>query len=302
MPLILNRDLPVYQMLLSENPKMLYDENLPQPEQVHDIVILNLMSDKIDTELQFLRCLGAVRQFIRVDFMRQVSYRSANQDEKYLQRFYLSLEEVRNRHYDAMIITGAPLEHIPNEETLFWDEFCRILDWSRTNVHSVMYTCWGSFGGVHYDFGISKTNLYKKYSGVYNLKIHHLDEPLFYGCGSDLCMPISRATDMDIDAVTKNPNLILLASALNGTPVCLKTVDSRRFYITGHPEYGRDRLAFEYERDRAKKYAWEVPFPSNYFPNDDPTQTPTDRWIEFSKKIFCNWMDFYVDKTTAINR
>lgn len=297
MPLILNHELPVYRILLEECPEILAEENSLQAEPVHNILLLNLMSDKIGTEVFYLRCLGAARQLIRVDFMRQVSYRSPNQDEAYLQRFYLSLEDVRERHYDAMILSGAPIEHIPNEETLFWEEFCRILDWSRTNVHSVMYNCWSAFAGAYYDFGIPKTKLYRKYLGIYDLQIHCPEDPLFYGCGPDLCMPISRATDMDIDAVLKNPDLILLASALHDTPVCLKSADNRRIYITGHPEYDRDRLAFEYERDRGKKYAWEVPFPCNYFPDDDVTQTPTDRWIATSRQLFRNWMDFYVDKT-----
>lgn len=302
MPLLLNHDMPVYRALLAESPELLADERALQTQQVHNLLFLNLMSDKIGTELQYLRCLGAARQVIRVDFMRQVTYRSPTQDEAYLHRFYLSLEDVRNRHYDAMLLSGAPIEHLASEETIFWDEFCRILDWSRTNVHSVMYNCWSAFSGVYYDYGIPKVNLDKKYFGIYSLQLCRPDEPLFAGCGPDLCAPLSRATDMDVEAVLKNPDLILLATAANGTPFCLKSSDSRRFYITGHPEYDRDRLAFEYERDRVKEYAWEVPFPVHYFPNDDETQAPIDRWSACCRQLFFNWLDYYVDKTTALNR
>lgn len=302
MPLLLDHNLPAYQTLLADCPEILAEEGAPPSEPVHDLLILNLMSDKIGTELQYLHCFSTARQWIRVDFMRQDSYRSPSQDEAYLQQFYLSLEDVRDRHYDAMILTGAPLEHVPIEETLFWDEFCRILDWSRTHVHSVMYNCWSAYGGLYYDFGVAKTKLPRKYSGIYDLQLHCPDEPLFAGCGPDLCVPLSRATDMDMDTVLKNPDLIILASAGDDSPVYLKSADNRRFYVTGHPEYDRDRLAFEYERDRVKTYAWETPFPCSYFPNDDITQTPTDRWIPSTKQMFRNWMDFYVDKTTGINR
>lgn len=302
MPLILNHNLPVYRLLLEESPELLAEEGSVPEEQVHDLLLFNLMADKVGTELQYLRCLGSARQYIRVDFLRQISYRSSKRDEAYLQQFYMSLEDVRNRHYDAMIITGAPLEHVSLEDTFFWQEFCRILDWSRTNVHSVFHSCWSSFGGLYYDFGIAKTSLAKKYLGIYDLHIHTPEEPLFFGCDADMCVPLSRATDMDRDAIRSNPDLLLLASAADGTPVYLKSSDNRRFYITGHPEYDRERLAFEYERDREKEYAWEISIPCNYFPNDDITQTPTDRWIPYSKQVFRNWMDFYVDKTSAANR
>lgn len=302
MPLILNHDLPVYRLLLEECPQLLADEGSVREEQIHELLLFNLMSDKIGTELQYLRCLGAARQYIRVDFLRQTSYRASGRDEEYLRQFYSSLEEVRSRHYDAMIITGAPLEHISCEETFFWEEFCRVLDWSRSNVRSVLHCCWGAFAGLYYDFGVAKTNLPEKYLGIYDLHIHRPQEPLFVGCGPDMCIPLSRATDMDMDDVRNNPDLIVLASAAEGTPVYLKASDDRRFYITGHPEYERDRLAFEYERDRGKEYLWKVPLPRNYFPNDDLTQTPTECWLPFSKQVFCNWMDFYVDKASAINR
>lgn len=302
MPLLLNHDMPVYRMLLAECPEILADEASARSEQVHDLLLLNLMSDKVGAELQYLRCLGSARQLIRVDFMRQDSFRSSARDDEYLQRFYLSLEDVRDRHYDAMIMTGAPLEHIPFENVFFWEEFCRILKWSRANVHSVLHSCWSAFGGVYYDFGVAKINLDEKYSGIYDLHIHHPEEPLLVGCGSDICVPLSRASDMDTDAARQHPELIILASAANGTPVYLKSSDNRRFYITGHPEYDRDRLALEYERDRDKEYAWKNPFPCNYFPSDDVTKTPTDRWIASGRQIFRNWMEFYVDKTTAVNR
>lgn len=302
MPLILNHDLPVYTQLRAQCPEVLAEEGTYTEEQVHSLLLFNLMTDKIGTELQYLRCLGAARQFIRVEFLRQVTYRSQRQNEGYLQRFYLTPKDIYPRKFDAMIITGAPLERITCEDTLYWEEFCKVLDWSKTNVHSLFAGCWGAFASVYREYGVAKTDLPEKLSGIYDLQVFAPDEPLFRGCGDKIPTPLSRATDMDLEAVMNCPELILLASAENGSPVYLKSRDSRRFYVTGHPEYDRDRLAFEYQRDRDKTFEWQTHLPQNYFPGDDPTRTPYEHWIEPSRLLFCNWLDFYVDRKTAINR
>lgn len=302
MPLILNKDLPVYTQLRAQCPEVLAEEGTYEEDEVLHLLLFNLMTDKVGTELQYLRCLGTARQFIQVEFLRQVTYRSQRQNEGYLQRFYLTPKDIYPRKFDAMIITGAPLERITCEDTLYWEEFCQVLDWSMTNVHSLFAGCWGAFASVYREYGVAKTDLAKKLLGIYELQVFEPEEPLFRGCGEPLYTPLSRATDMDLEAVKNCPDLILLASADNGSPVFLKSRDSRRFYVTGHPEYDRERLAFEYERDRDKIYDWETPLPQNYFPNDDPTQTPFDQWIEPSRQLFRNWLEYYVDKKTAINR
>ena len=301
MPLILDKEMPVYRLLQQECPEALAIDSTYRESDVLHLLLLNLMSDKVGAELQYLRCLGTASQFIQVDFLRQVSYRSARQNEEYLQRFYLTEQDIAHRSYDGMIITGAPLEHISCEDTLYWEEFCRILHWSKTHVHSVFAGCWGAFAALYRDHGIAKTDLPQKLSGIYPLQVFHPEDPLFRNCGDPLCIPLSRATDMDLDAVLSCPEVILLASAQNGSPVYLKSRDNRYIYVTGHPEYERERLAFEYERDLGKCKDWNIPLPQNYFPDDDPSRQPHDRWVEPGQQMFRNWLTFYVDRKTAVH-
>lgn len=294
MPLIIDKEMPVYRLLESECPSALAREGTYREDDVLHLILLNLMSDKVGAELQYLRCLGTARQYIRVDFLRQITYRSKNQNEAYLQRFYLTQQDIADKTYDAMIITGAPLEHISCEDTLYWEEFCQILHWSKTHVRSVLAGCWGAFAALYRDHGVAKTDLDQKLSGIYPLQVHCPDEPLFRDCGETLYVPLSRATDMDLDAVLHCPELILLASAQNGSPVYLKSRDGRCIYVTGHPEYERERLAFEYRRDSEKSKEWNIPLPQNYFPGDDPEKEPFDHWIAPGQQLFRNWLDHYV--------
>lgn len=293
MPLIINREMPVYSLLRAECPQLLAEE-AAQPEL--SLLLFNLMSDKVGAELQYLRCLGTSRHLIRVEFLRQVTYRSPHQNEDYLERFYLTPEEVYPRRFDGMIITGAPLEHISCEDTRYWDEFCQVLSWSRDHVRSVFAGCWGAFAALYRDHGVAKTDLPQKLSGIYPLQVFTPEEPLFRDMGENLCIPLSRATDMDLEAVHRSPELVLLACAENGSPVYLKSRDDRWIYVTGHPEYERERLAFEYERDRGKCKDWNIQIPVHYFPEDDPAQEPYDHWIAPGRQLFRNWLDFYVAK------
>lgn len=296
MPLILNKDMPVYGMLRAQHPETIAQEGSYRETDVLHVVLLNLMSDKIATELQYLRCLGTSPKYIHVEFMRQTTYRSMRQDEGYLQRFYLTLSDVMPRRFDGMVITGAPLEHISCEDTLYWEEFCQILKWSRTNVRSIFAGCWGAFAGVHRDHGVAKTNLSRKLSGIYELDCFCPDEPLFRGCVQPLPIPLSRATDMALEDVKAAPELVLLASARNGSPVFLKSTDNQYIYCTGHPEYEQTRLAMEYRRDSGLEKAWITQVPVNYFPQDDPNQMPVDTWTETGSQLFRNWIEFYVCK------
>lgn len=294
MPLILSQDLPVYALLKAEDPALLAPEDACPEEDVIQLLLFNLMSDKVGTELQYLRCLGTSPYYVKVEFLRQISYRSPNQKEDYLQRFYLTEADILHRHFDAMLITGAPLEHITCQQTLYWEEFCRIIDWSKSHVGSVLAGCWGAFGALQWDYGVTKTNLDTKLSGIFDLQVFAPDEPLFRGCGEVLRVPLSRATDMDLEAVLRCPDLEILASAPNGSPVFLKSKDGKYIYNTGHPEYERERLAFEYARDSAMTKAWAVHIPQNYFPDDDTTQQPHDLWVEPGKQLLRNWLEYYV--------
>lgn len=292
MPLILEKTMPVYGLLEAENPDLLAHQI---PDKVIHLLLFNLMSDKVHTELQYLRCLGTAKQYIQVEFLRQISYTSAKQDAAYLEKYYLTESNITDRHFDAMLITGAPLEHISCEDTLYWGEFCRILDWSKTHVKSIFAGCWGAFAEVHRDYGIAKTNLNAKLSGIYPLQCRHPEDPLFHGLSQPIHIPLSRATDMDRQAVDLCKDLILLADIANGSPVFLKSSDNRYIYCTGHPEYEPERLAMEYARDKDLNKAWRIAMPVHYFSNDDPTQPPVDSWTAQGQQIFRNWIEYYVE-------
>ena len=292
MPQLLPKEMPVYGLLQKQDPSLL--ATTCQNTQVLRLLFLNLMSDKIGTELQYLRCLGTCPQQIQVDFMRQVSFRSANQDEAYLQKFYLCEDTIQDRYYDAMLITGAPLEHISCEDTRYWEEFCRILAWSKTHVKHIFAGCWGAFAALYRDHGITKTSLPKKISGIFPLRLHAPQEPIFRNCGDIVYVPISRATDMDLSAVMACDQVQLLADACDGTPVFLKSKDGQFIYCTAHPEYECERLAFEYDRDKDKPHKWVTSLPENYFPNNDPASPPRDHWVAQGQQIFRNWINYYV--------
>lgn len=291
MPLILDKTMPIYSLLQREDPGLLAD-HIPD-HRVH-LLLFNLMSDKIQTELQYLRCLGTSKHYIQVEFLRQVSFTSPRQDVSYLEKYYLTEQDIASRSFDAMLITGAPLEHISCEDTLYWNEFCRIMQWSKTHVKSTFGGCWGAFAGVHWNFGIPKTNLNRKLSGIYPLQCPAPTEPLFRGLSQPLLIPLSRATDMDRQAVDACQELVLLAHTQSGSPVFLKSKDNRYIYCTGHPEYELDRLAMEYARDFGKEKAWVIPMPENYFANNDPAKPPVDTWTAQGQQLFRNWIEYYV--------
>ena len=291
MPLILDKSMPVYSLLEAEDPTLLADH---MPDDTLHLLLFNLMSDKIQTELQYLRCLGTAKQYIHVEFLRQVSYTSARQDAAYLEKYYLTERDNAHKHYDALLITGAPLEYITCEDTLYWEEFCRIMQWSKTHVKSTFAGCWGAFAAIHWDYDVAKTNLPVKLSGIYALQCHMPQEPLFQGLSQPLLIPLSRATDMDRQAVDQCSQLIMLACTPSGSPVFLKSADNRYIYCTGHPEYELNRLADEYARDKDKEKAWVCPMPDNYFSNNDPNQPPVDTWTAQGQQLFRNWISHYV--------
>lgn len=293
MPLIFNKDMPVYKKFEEKHPQSLAKENLSPDDKVIRLLFFNLMKNKIEAEEQFLRCLSNTGYTISVEFLRQTTYESAS-DKEYLDQFYLSLDDVKDRYFDAMIITGAPLDQMKYEDVFYWKEVCSILDWSKKNVKSVFHSCWGALAGLYHDFGVATVCLPKKVSGIFKLDVFDTDEKLFTGIDNEIWAPISRAMDIDINNVNENKSLIALAGREGKPPVYLKSADNRLFYSTAHPEYGRERLKFEYNRDKDREYAYKVNLPKHYFPDDNPDKAPLSYWIKDADKLFENWIEFYV--------
>ena len=295
MPLIFNKEMPVYKKFEEKRPQCLSREDSNQDGKVIRLLFFNLMKNKAEAEEQFLRCLSNSKYTISVEFLRQTTYES-ERDKEYLEKFYLSFDDVKDRTFDAMIITGAPLDQLDFEDVFYWDEVCSVLDWSKTNVKSVFHSCWGALAGLYHDFGVKTVRLPKKVSGIFKLDIFNPEEKLFAGIENEVWAPISRAMDIDINTVSEGKTLIILAGREGKPPVYLKSADNRFFYSTAHPEYGRERLMYEYNRDKGREYVYEVNVPKHYFPDDNPDKTPLSYWIEDADKLFENWIEFYVAK------
>ena len=293
MPLIFNKEMPVYKKFQEKRPQSLATEDASQDGKVIKLLFFNLMKNKAEAEEQFLRCLSKTKYTISVEFLRQTTYES-QRDKEYVERFYLTLDEVKDRHFDAMIITGAPLDQLKFEDVFYWDEVCAILDWSKTNVKSVFHSCWGALAGLYHDFGVNTLCLPEKVSGIFKLDVFNPSEKLFDGIDDEVWAPISRAMDIDVNTVYENKNLIPLAGREGKPPVYLKSADNKLFYSTAHPEYGRNRLMYEYNRDKDREYVYKVNVPEHYFPDDDPEKTPFSHWIKDADKLFENWIEYYV--------
>ena len=228
MPLIFNKEMPVYKKFEEKRPQFLSREDSNQDGKVIRLLFFNLMKNKAEAEEQFLRCLSNSKYTISVEFLRQTTYES-ERDKEYLEKFYLSFDDVKDRTFDAMIITGAPLDQLDFEDVFYWDEVCSVLDWSKTNVKSVFHSCWGALAGLYHDFGVKTVRLPKKVSGIFKLDIFNPEEKLFAGIENEVWAPISRAMDIDINTVSEGKTLIILAGREGKPPVYLKSADNRFF-------------------------------------------------------------------------
>jgi len=237
---------------------------------------------------------------VEVDFIYTASYAPTNTSQEHLIKFYETFEDVKNRNYDGMIITGAPVEQMPFEEVAYWDEFCQIMEWSKTHVYSTFHICWASQAGLYYHYGIPKYDLAEKMFGV----CPHQTTPaqsvkLFRGFDDIFYVPQSRHTEVRREDIAKNPKLRILAeSDVSGVYVAADLV-GRQFFITGHSEYDPLSLKAEYDRDVA--LGLTVNIPNNYYPNDDTTKTPLVLWRSAANLLFSNWLNYYVYQETPFD-
>ena len=215
---------------------------------------------------------------------------------EHLFTFYKTFDEVRDRRYDGMIITGAPVELHEFEDVDYWDELCRIMKWSTTNVHSTLHICWGAQAGIFYHYGIQKHELPKKLSGVFNHDVLKPSSPLVRGFDDKFWAPHSRHTTVDAADIEADPRLEIVAQSDEAGVYIAKSIDSRHFFVFGHPEYDTDTLRNEYNRD--VNNGLDVPVPAHYFPNDDPTQEPVSTWRAHAQLLYTNWLNYYVYQTT----
>ena len=297
MPIKIPDQLPSTNILESENIFVMTEYRaVHQDIRPLRLLILNLMPTKIITETQLLRKLSNSPLQVEVEFLQTISHTSKNVDPEHLASFYTSFNNVREQHYDGMIITGAPVENLEFEDVNYWNELCDIMEWTSHNVHSTLHICWGAQAALYYHYGIQKYPLGPKLSGVYRHKVLKPLSPFFRGFDDEFYMPHSRYTEILGPDILAVPELELLSTSDEAGVFAVKSTDNRRIFITGHPEYDSNTLALEYFRDVEK--GLPVSVPKNYFPNDDPTATPSIYWRAHAQLMYSNWLNYYVYQST----
>ena len=297
MPIKIPDSLPARSVLEGENIFVMTEHRaLHQDIRPLNVLILNLMPTKIVTETQILRKLSNTPLQIQVELLQTSSYRSRNTDSEHLASFYTTFDQVKDRKFDGMIITGAPVENLDFDQVEYWEELCQIMAWTPTHVHSTLHICWGAQAGLYFHYGVEKRSLPEKLFGVFDHRVLKPSSPLFRGFDDVFQAPHSRYTEVWESDIRRTPGLELLSVSGDAGVFAVKSLDSRQFFITGHPEYDPDTLANEYFRDVNKGLKIDVP--AHYFPNDDPYQPPVVRWRSAAQLFYNNWLNYYVYQTT----
>ena len=297
MPIKIPNQLPATNILTEENIFVMTETRArTQDIRPLQILLLNLMPTKIDTETQLSRLLGNTPLQVELTLMHMASHKSKNTSEEHLLAFYRTFDEVRDRQFDGMIITGAPVEQMPFEEVEYWDELCEIMEWSLTHVHSTFHICWGAQAGLYYHFGVRKRPLEKKLFGIFPHEADYKRSILFRGFDDVFFIPHSRHTEVAREDLEKIPDIKILASSPEAGVFALSTRKGRQIFITGHPEYDAGTLKKEYLRDVAAGKPIEIP--KNYFPGDDPEKEPIVSWRSSANLLYSNWLNYFVYQTT----
>ena len=296
MPIIIPKALPAFSILQDENvfvmPKVRAETQDIRPIE---IAIVNLMPTKIETETQLMRLLGNSSLQVNVTLVKMDSYESKNTSAEHLDKFYKTFDEIKSRKFDGMIITGAPVETLPFNEVMYWEELTKIMDYADEFVTSTIFICWGAQAGLNYYYGIEKPLLPKKMFGIYPNKAVAKFDKLLKGMDDIFYIPMSRHSTVDEEAIRSNENLQVLAESKEGGISIVKSIDDRKFFFMGHSEYDRDTLKTEYLRDLAKGCAIDPPI--NYFVNGDIDNiSVTSR--STANLLYYNWLNYYVYQVT----
>lgn len=297
MPIKTQGDLPAKEILENENIFVM-DENRAMHQDIRplQVCILNLMPLKEDTELQLLRLLSNTPLQVDITFLTVKSHESQNVSANHLNKFYTTFEHIKDRRFDGMIITGAPVEQLAYEEVDYWEELCTIMEWTKKNVTSTMHICWGAQAGLYYHYGIKKVALDQKLFGVFPFRVLKRKIPLVRGFDDVFYAPNSRHTTILTEDIEGCPSLTVLAKSEEvGVYLCLAQ-EGKQIFVMGHPEYDRITLDKEYHRDLQK--GLPIGMPAHYYPQDDPSQKPLLQWRSNSSNLYSNWLNYYVYQVT----
>jgi len=297
MPVIIPESLPAKNTLESENIFVMGEKRaLSQDIRPLQLAILNLMPKKIATETQILRLLANTALQVEVTLLHTQTHKSKNTPREHLLAHYSTLNDIKNKKFDGLIITGAPVEHLNFEDVNYWDELQEVFNWSETHVHSTFHICWAAQAGLYHRHGIPKMPMKRKMFGIFQHNKIIRNELLMLGFDDKFYAPHSRHTEIRRIDVEKVPDLVLLSESDDAGVYILASKDRRNIYITGHSEYDPLTLRCEYERDRKK--GLEINIPRNYFPGDDPDKEPIVQWRGHAHLLFSNWLNYYVYQRT----
>ncbi|MBE5935423.1 MAG: homoserine O-succinyltransferase [Lachnospiraceae bacterium] len=296
-PIKINDNLPA-KILLEEENIFLMDKDRADSQDIRPlkIAILNLMPLKEDTEVQLLRCLSNSALQLDVSLLKTKTYVGKNTSTAHLDKFYYHFEDIKDKKLDGLIITGAPVEQMDFEEVAYWDELVEIMDWADKNVTSTLHICWGAQAALYHKYGINKYPMEEKLSGIYNHNTLDRREPLVRGFDDTFLAPHSRYTTVYEEDINKNKELKLLATSDEAGVFLAIGRDGKDVFVTGHPEYDRMTLDYEYHRDMKKGLNPNII--KNYYVNDDPSTRPVLTWRAHSNLLYSNWLNYYVYQKT----
>ncbi len=299
MPIKVSDSLPAVKTLEGENIFIMSEERANRQDiRPLQIVILNLMPKKIETETQLLRLMSNTPLQVDIELMLMSTHESKNTSSEHLDKFYHTFDELKSRRFDGLIITGAPVEKLDFEQVDYWQELTQIMQWSKTNVYSTFHICWGAQAALYYHYGINKYPLDEKMFGLFSNNNLAPDHPILRGFDEKFLVPHSRHTANRTEDVEAHPDLEVLSSGDAGLYMAASK-DSRMFFVTGHSEYDRYTLAQEYYRDLDKGLA--IKKPVNYFPGDNPSLPPEHSWRAHAHLLYANWLNYYVYQNTPFD-
>lgn len=297
MPIKISNELPAKTFLENENVFVMTEERAASQDiRPIKILILNLMPTKITTETQILRLLSNSPLQVEIELMQTATHVSKHTSKEHLTKFYKTFDDIKNEKFDGMIVTGAPVEQLEFEQVDYWEELCRIFEWTKTNVYSTFYICWGAQAGLYYHYGLKKYPLKEKMFGIFEHQPLDLYHPLMRGIDDKFYVPHSRHTEIRMSDIAKIKNLQVLSYSSAAGVHLLSDMECRNFYSTGHSEYDADTLAKEYFRDVEKGLDIKIPY--NYFPDDDPSKAPVMKWRSTGILLFTNWLNYFVYQRT----
>lgn len=297
MPIKIPNLLPATHTLQEENIFVMTETRaISQDIRPLHIVMLNLMPQKVVTETQIARLIGNTPLQVDLELLQTATHKATHTDEAHMLAFYKTFDEISEKRYDGMIITGAPVEQMPFEEVNYWEELCRIMEWSKTHVTSTLHICWGAQAGLYYHYGVRKYPLDEKMFGVFPHKLDHKRSILFRGFDDEFWVPHSRHTTCHREEIESVPELKILASSEEAGVYAVSTNQGKQIFVTGHLEYDADTLKKEYFRD--KDAGHPIKLPRNYFPDDDPDKSPIVHWRSCANLLFSNWLNYFVYQTT----